>query len=152
MATAKYGFTPTPSYFKVEDSHDGKRFRYAVAHATLTVGTLYAILPDATNGGNAVTAAIADNAAIYRVGVATEATTTGNVARLQTGGLYESMTTPSISVTAEHTLEIGGGAIVDGAALPMAAANAFAINAGSTTTNSATHDAYLLDRELTAST
>lgn len=152
MATAKYGFTPTPSYFKVEDSHDGKRFRYAVAHATLTVGTLYAILPDATNGGNAVTAAIADNAAIYRVGVATEATTTGNVARLQTGGLYESMTTPSISVTAEHTLEIGGGAIVDGAALPMAAANAFAINAGSTTTNSDSHDVYLLDREVTGST
>jgi hypothetical protein len=152
MATAKYGFTPTPSYFKVEDSHDGKRFRYAVAHATLTVGTLYAILPDATNGGNAVTAAIADNAAIYRVGVATEATTTGNVARLQTGGEYESMTTPTLSITTEHTLEIGGGAIVDGAALPMAAANAFGINSGANTSAATSCDVYLLDRELTAST
>lgn len=152
MATAKYGFTKTPSYFKVEDAHDGKRYRYAVAHATLTVGTLYAILPDATNGGNAVTAAIADNSAIYRVGVATEATTTGKVARLQTGGLYEGMTTPSISVTAEHTIEIGGGAIIDGAALPMASNQAFGINAGATTTNSDSHDVYLLDREIQAST
>ena len=150
MATNYDGFTRTPSYFKVEDSHDGKRYRYAEAHATLTVGTLYAILPDKTN--HSVTAAIADNAAIYRVGVATEATTTGNIARLQTGGIYESLTTPTLSVTTNHTLEIAAGAIADGAALPMASGQQFAINAGDTTSSASAHDVYLLDREITAST
>lgn len=151
MATTDYsGFTLTPSYLKFTDSHDGKRYRYAVAHATLTVGTLYAILPDATN--KAVTAALADNSAVQRVGVAIEATTTGNIAKLQTGGDYSGMTTPSISVTSGHTLEIAAGAIADGAAVPISNAQQFAISTGATTTNSAEHDVYLLDREITAST
>lgn len=150
MPTQYLGFTLKPSYFKVEDSHDGKRYRYAVAHTTLTVGTLYAILPDATN--ECVTAAIADNALKFRVGVAIEAITAGNVARLQTGGAYESLTTPSISVSAGHTLEIAAGAIADGTALPIADDQQFAVNQSGATTNSAAHDVYLLDREITGST
>ena len=151
MATAKYGFTKLPSYFKVEDAHDGKRYRYAIAHATLTVGTLYAII--VSTSGEAKTAALADNAYPIRVGVATEATTTNNVARLQTGGEYLGLTTPSLSVTDGHTLEIAAGAIADaGAAMPMVSAQTFAVNIGGTTTNSASHDVYLLDREVTPST
>ena len=150
MATEKLGFTLTPSYIKFEDSHDGKRYRYAVAHTTLTVGTLYAILPDATN--HAVTAALADNSAVQRVGVAIEATTADNIARLQTGGKYESMTTPSLSASAGHTLEIAAGAIADGAALPIQDAQQFAVNLTGATTNADEHDVYLLDREITAST
>jgi len=150
MATQKHGFTLTPSYFKYSDSHDGCRYRYAVAHATLTVNTLYAILPDADN--YAVTAALADNSAVQRVGVAVEATTTGNIARLKTGGYHASLTTPTISVTTAHTLEIAAGAIADGAAVPISNAQQFAINVGDTTSSATNHTVYLLDREITAST
>lgn len=152
MATQKLGFDSfAPSYFKVEETHDGKRFRYAIAHATLTVGTLYAIIVGTS--GEAKTAALADNAYPIRVGVATEATTTDNLARLQTGGEYEGLTTPSLSVTDGHTLEIAAGAIADGAAaMPIKDAQQFAVNIGGTTTNADSHDVYLLDREVTPST
>jgi len=151
MATQKLGFTPEPSYFKYEDAHDGKRYRYAVAHATLTVGTLYGIIVG--DGGAAETVALADDSKPIRVGVATEATTTDNVARLQTGGVYEGMTTPSLSVTDGHTLEIAAGAIADGAAvMPIKDAQQFGVNVGGTTTTATSHDVYLLDREVTPST
>ena len=150
MAPNYDGFTSTPSYFKWEDPHDGKRYRYAVTHATLVVGTLYALLPDKTN--HAVTAAIADNALTFRVGVALDTTPTGEVARLQTGGVYDSMTTPSISVTTGHTLEIAAGAVADGAALPIQDAQQFAVYTGDTSSNADTHTVYLLDREITGST
>lgn len=149
MATQKLGFTLTPSYFVAENSHDGKVYRYAVAHTTLTIGTLYAILPDATN--YAVTAAIGDDSLTYRVGVPMEATPADEVARLQTGGKYEGLTTPSISVSAGHTLEIAGGDIADGAALPIQDAQQFAVNLSGTTADVDEYDVYLLDREITAS-
>jgi hypothetical protein len=136
------------SPFRVEDSHDGKRYRFAVTHATLVVGTLYALLPDETSGQ--VTAALADNASTFRVGVALDTTTTGKVARLQTGGPSD-LTTGSLSIAVGDGLEVAGGAIADVAAGPPFNAQAFAI--GITATTSST-DQYvrLLDREITAST
>lgn len=124
--------------------------RPALPHITLTVGTLYAIHPGVT--GN-VTAAIADNALVYRVGVALAAdvASTTEVSWLQTGGYYAGLTTPSLSVSAGHTLGIGGGAIVDeGAAVPIRA-KTFAINVDETST-ATSHNVILLDREITAST
>lgn len=136
-------YTDTPE----RDIEDNKVYRFAVAHTTLTVGTLYAILPGAAG---CVTAALADDSKVYRVGVARVATTATNVARLQTGG-YGTVTTPSLSVTAGHTLGIGGGAIVDEGAAPPINAKTFAINV-TTTTTATSHTVILLDREVTAST
>lgn len=130
------------------NAQDNKVFRSVLAHTTLTVGTLYAIHPGVTGP---VSAALADDAKVYRVGVATEAATASTVTWLQTGGYYAGMTTPSLSVTAGHTLGIGGGAIVDEAAAVPIAAKTFAINVDTTTT-ATSHNVNLLDREITAST
>jgi len=124
--------------------------RPALPHTTLTVGTLYAIHPGIT--GN-VTAALADNALVYRVGVALEAavTSTTKVTWLQTGGYYAGMTTPTLSVSAGHTLGILDGAIADdGAAVPIRHYS-FAINV-TATTSATSHNVILLDREVRAST
>lgn len=124
--------------------------RPALPHTTLTVGMLYALHPGVT--GN-VTAALADNALVYRVGVALAAdpASTTKVSWLQTGGYYASLTTPSLSVSAGHTLGIGGGAIVDEAAAVPIRAKTFAINVDATT-SATSHAVILLDREITAST
>ena len=138
-----------PMWQKVVAS-DNIVLRPALPHTTLTVGTLYAIHPGIT--GN-VTAALADNALVYRVGVALAAdvASTSQVSWLQTGGYYAGLTTPSLSVTAGHTLGIGGGAIVDeGATVPIRA-KSFALNV-TTTTSATSHNVILLDREVTAST
>ena len=129
-------------------SHEQDVFREVIAHTTLTVGTLYAIHDGVTGP---VSAALADNASVYRVGVGLKAVTAGNVAELQTGGIYATLTTPSLSVTAGHTLGIGGGAIVDEASAVPIAAKTFAINL-TTTTSATSHNVLLLDREITAST
>lgn len=129
-------------------AHDGNVYREVIAHTTLTVGTLYAIHDGVTGP---VSAALADNALVYRVGVAKKAITAGNVAELQTGGVYATLTTGSLSVTAGHTLGIGGGAIVDEAAAVPIRAKTFAVNL-TTTTTATSHNVLLLDREITAST
>lgn len=127
---------------------NNKEYVLATAHATLTVGTLYAIIPTATGFD---TAAIADNASTYRVGVALKADAAGTVSKLQVGGYYEGLTTPSLSTSVDHGLGIGGGAIIDeGAAAPFSA-NVFAVNVTATTT-ATSHNVILLNREITAST
>lgn len=137
------------SPFRVEDSHDGKRYRFAVTHATLVVNTPYALLPDEVKGQ--VTAALADNASTFRVGVAIDTTTTGKVARLQTGGAGNVISAASISIAVGDGLEIAGGAVADVAAGPPFNAQAFAIGTVATT-NLKVHPVRLLDREITAST
>lgn len=130
------------------NAQDNKTFRQVIAHTTLTVGTLYAIHPGVSGP---VSAALADNSLVYRVGVAVKADVAGAKSWLQTGGYYEGLTTPSLSTSAGHTLGVGGGAIIDeGAAVPISA-NTFALNIDATT-NQASHNVYLLDREITAST
>lgn len=141
--------TAFASPFRVEDSHDGQRYRFAVTHATLVVNTPYALLPDETSGQ--VTAAIADDSSTYRIGVATEATTTGKVARLITGGTCSVISASSISIAVGDGLEIAGGAVADVAAGPPFNAQAFAIGT-TATTNLKLHPVRLLDREITAST
>lgn len=141
--------TAFASPFRVEDSHDGKRYRFAVTHATLVVNTPYALLPDETYGQ--VTAALADDASTYRIGVAIDTTTTGKVARLQTGGAGTVLSAASLSVAAGDGLEIAAGAVADVGAGPPFNAQAFAIQV-TATTNSKTNVVRLLDREITAST
>ena len=129
---------------------DGIVLRPALPHTTLTVSSIYAIHPGVT--GN-VTAALADDASVYRVGVALEAAVASStrVSWLQTGGYYATLTTPSLSTAAADTLGIGGGAIVDEASAVPIAAKTFAINVDATSSGTS-HAVILLDREITAST
>lgn len=130
------------------DAQDNKVYRSVLAHTTLTVGTLYAIHPGVTGP---VSAALADDADVYRVGVGLKADTASTVSWLQTGGYYAALTTPSLSTSAGHCLGIGGGAIVDEATAVPINAKTFALNVDATTT-ATSHNVILLDREITAST
>jgi len=98
-----------------EISIDGKVYVYALAHTTLTAKTSYRIGQDefgfltASHGAGNVSR-------VFRVGVTEVATTTGNRAKLQVKGFVSSMVTPTLTVSAGHSLRITAGAIADGGA------------------------------------
>lgn len=143
------GTIKVPTWAK-RNMEDGIVLRPALPHTTLTVATLYAIHPGIT--GN-VTAAIADDSKVYRVGVALEAAVTSStkVTWLQTGGYHSGVTTPTLSVAASDTLGVAGGAIIDEAGAVPINARTFAVNVAATT-DGESHAVILLDREITAST
>jgi len=127
---------------------DGVDYTYAVAHATLTAKTSYRINFDEYGP---LTAAISGNTSRnFRVGIATEANTTGNIARLAVRGYFSSMVTPSLSVSVGHSLNLSGGAIGDGGADYGSLPAEFAVC--TTATSSATHCCvYLPGKYITAS-
>jgi len=127
---------------------DGTEHVYAIAHATLTNKTSYRIGCDEYGY---LTAAITGNTSrVFRVGVATAATTTGNVAKLIVRGYVSSMVTPSLSMAVGEALVITAGAIADGAADFGDLVTQFAICTTATTTK--THcSCLLLGKYITAS-
>ena len=132
----------------VEFGIDGVGYTYAVAHATLTAKTSYRINFDEYGP---LTAAISGNTSrVFKVGVATAATTTGNIAKLCVEGYFSSMVTPSLSVSVGHALHLSGGTISDAAADYGSLAAQFAVC--TTATSSATHCCvYLPGKYITAS-
>lgn len=127
---------------------DGVDYTYAVAHATLTAKTAYRINFDEYGP---LTAAISGNTSRnFRVGVATAATTTGNIAKLAVRGYFQSMVTPSLSVAVGHALSLSGGTITDDGADYGSLAAQFAVCV--TATTSKTHcSVYLPGKYITAS-
>ena len=127
---------------------DGVDYAYAVAHTTLTAKTSYRINFDEYGP---LTAAIAGNVLHnFRVGVATAATTTGNIAKLIVRGFVSSMVTPSLGVSVGHALSLVGGTITDVAADYSCIANQFAICVVETSSLS-TCSVYLPGKYITAS-
>ena len=128
---------------------DGGVYRAARAHTTLTLNTPYRISYDEYGP---LTAAFADDADTFRIGVAQEAALTGAVTWLKTGGYCAGVITPSLSVSVGHALGMRGGAIVDiGADFDDLHDDAWAICTAETSSATA-HNVILLDEPITAST
>lgn len=92
---------------------DGKVWMYVIAHGALTAKQPYAIT---FNEFGAVSAALADNVAVYRVGVPVKAWDSGALALLQIGGLITDVITPSLSVSVGHAFALLNGAVADAGA------------------------------------
>lgn len=127
-------FNDAPAKTKVplgmEVAQDGKGYMYAKAHSTLTVNTAYFISWDEYGP---ITMSLTDVDIYTYIGVADEAVTAGNTARLQVMGYRASLTTPSLSTSAGHALGIAGGEIVDDAADYSGLRGQFAVNVAATT-------------------
>lgn len=135
--------------FGSKQDQDGRIIIFARAHTTLTAGTPYRVKYDEYGP---FTAAIADDADSYRVGVAKLATVTGGIAELVHGGPYSGMVTPSLSCTVGHGLGIRGGAITDeGADFDDLHDAVFALVYTASTT-STTQDVIMIPEVITAST
>ncbi len=94
---------------------DGIDYTYALAHTTLTDKTHYRINFDEYGP---LTAAFSGNTSRnFRVGVATEATATGKIAKLVVGGYVQSMVVnASLSMAVGEAISVAGGTDIDDAA------------------------------------
>ena len=137
------------AYHHDEQGIDGTDYTYAIAHATLTLKTCYRINFDEYGP---LTAAISGNTSrFFRIGVATAATTTGNIAKLVVRGYVSSMVVPSSqSIAVGNAIDLVGGTITDDAADYGNLAAQFAISTKSTS-SIATCCVYLPGRYITAS-
>lgn len=141
------GQLTAPMAFR-EDA-DGRVIIIARAHTTLTAGTPYRVKIDEYGY---FTAAIADDADSYRVGIAKTAATTGTLVELVHGGPYSGMVTGSLSMAVGHGLGIRGGSITDeGADFDDLSDAVFAL-AYSASTSSTSQDVIMVPEVITAST
>lgn len=127
---------------------DGVDYAYAVAHTTLTAKTSYRINFD--EYGPLTVAISGTTLRNFRVGVATAATTTGNIAKLIVRGFVSSMVTPTTAIAVGHALSLVGGTITDVGADYSCVANQFAVCVVATS-NIATCSVYLPGKYITAS-
>lgn len=125
-------------------SADGKVYMYAVAHANLTAKTPYLVL---ANEYGAVTGATTATHGGY-IGVPTEAVTSGDVAKMQIGGLVTDMITPSLSISVGHACSIASSVVADTGADYIGAAAEFAVCTTASTT-STTQDVMLVPKFVT---
>jgi hypothetical protein len=123
---------------------DGTVDIYAVAHAALSVGTLYAV-----QGGQYgwKTVAIGNVAEPMFVGTPLEAAASGDVARIRVGGYVEDITTASLDLDPGDYVDVSGGATADGGTTKSEASFAVATadDGGTATT---VHSLMLLGREI----
>jgi len=112
--TGTTGRAKTP--FSEFETIDGKTYVYAIAHTTLATRTSYRIAQDEYGFLTAALSA-GNTSRVFRVGANMDgAVTTGNRARLQIRGFFSSLVTPTLTVSAGHSLRITAGAIADGGA------------------------------------
>ena len=146
-----------PSFAKSDEQYttfekrydaDGTVWMQAYAHGDLTALTPYKII--ANEYGN-ITAALADDTKYYYVGVPAAAVSSGDIAWLQIGGYCADVVTPSLSVTAGHSLLLYDGAVADGGADFSGVAGEFAVNV-STTTSATAHDVILIPERMIGTT
>ena len=135
--------------FGVKYDNLGRVIIFARAHTTLTAGTPYRIKYDEYGP---FTAALADDADSYRVGIAKLATPTNGIAELVHGGPYSGLVTGSLSCTVGHGLGIRGGAITDeGADFDDLHDAVFAL-VYTASSSSTTQDVIMIPEVITAST
>lgn len=113
-------------------SANGKVWMYAVTHGALTAKQPYAIT---FNEFGCVTAALADNIAVYRIGVPQKAWGSGVLALMQIGGLIDDVITTSLSVSVGHAFIMTSGAIADGGSDYTGLDGEFAVCAEASTTS-----------------
>lgn len=123
---------------------DGTIDVLAVAHAALTVGTLYGVQWDEFGF---VTVALSNVAQPMYVGTPTAAVSSGAVGRLRIGGYVASVTTASLDLDIGDAVDISGGVTADGGTTLGNASFAVAVDddGGSATT---THNLMFLGREI----
>ena len=101
---------------KIEGA-DGKTFMEVVPHGDLVANTPYKVI---MGRYGLTTAALADDATTFFVGVPEAAVDASEVdtCLVQIGGPIDALVTPSLSVTAGHSLTINTGVVADGGAAP----------------------------------
>lgn len=125
MSQGSMNYTTTfkASYLKRYDA-DGSVWVEAIAHAALTALTPYKVI---INEFGHVTAALADEAAKFYVGVPAASCSLGDKIWLQIGGEVAGMITPSITTVVGNSLILDDGAVGPGGADYSGAAGEFAV-------------------------
>jgi hypothetical protein len=134
----QYTDTFKASFLKRFDA-DGTVWVQAIAHAALTAKTPYKVI---VNEYGQVTAALADEAAYFYVGVPAYSCSLGDLVWLQIGGEVADMVTPSITSVVGNSLIVDDGLIGAGGADYSGAAGEFAVATEAST--GTTHDAILV--------
>lgn len=147
MSLGSMNYTTTfKASFLTRHDTDGTVWIEAIAHAALTAKTPYKVL---ANQYGRVTAALADDATFYFVGVPGESCSSGDRIWLQIGGECADVITPSLSVTAGHAFSIVSGAVADVGAAYTGLVSQFAI-CQTTSTSSTTQDMMLVPEKIQA--
>lgn len=144
-------FAPDSSSYATTEpryDQDGKVYRQAIAHGTLTALTPYKLI---FNEYGPVTAALADDELHYRVIIPLAAVASGALFWGQTGGPIDDVVTPSLSVSVGHAFDIFDGAVADQGADYSGEVGEFAV-CRTASTSSTTQDMWLVDREITGTT
>lgn len=134
--------------FEKQYDADGKVWIYALAHGTLTAKTPYQVY---INEYGQVTAALADAINYAYIGVPEAAVTSGDIAKLQIGGLCEDMISGSLTVAVGNAFSIENGAVVDAAADFTGLGGEFAACL-TPATASTTHDVMLIPERIIGTT
>lgn len=120
--------------FREDD--DGGMFVQAIAHAALTAGTMYKVIPYSYGFK---TAAVASGTTLCMVGFAERAAATGDVASIQVGGAIADATTSSMTVSVDQHYGLTSGTF---ASIGSFTAAVFAI--GQTAATSSTANDFIL--------
>ena len=140
----------TSQYASFEKTYDadGKVWIEAVAHGTLTAKTPYQVY---INEYGPVTAALADAINYAYIGVPAVAYSSGDIAKLQIGGVCEDMISSSLTVAVGNAFSILNGAVADAAVDFTGLGGQFAacISPASAST---THDVMLIPERIIGTT
>lgn len=108
----------------IRENGQGQFEMYVRAHAALTAKTPYKVYHD---GNRYVTAAIADEAVTYIVGVPEKAIASGKDGWVVIGGIVESVVVPSATYTLRHGMKVHDGVLTSMGANFAFGANEFAV-------------------------
>jgi len=139
--------TQYASFEKVYDA-DGRVWIYAVAHGSLTAKTPYQIY---INEYGPVTAALVDAINYAYIGIPAETASTGDIVKLQIGGVCEDMISGSLTVAAGNAFSILNGAVADSGADFTGLGGQFAACI-TPATASTTHDVMLIPERIIGTT
>lgn len=108
----------------IRESGNGQIEMYVTAHAALTAKTPYKVYHD---GDKYLTAALADEAVIYLVGVPEKAIASGKGGWVVIGGIVDDVVVPSATYTKGHGIKVHDGVLTTVGSAFMWTINAFAV-------------------------